>query len=70
MVSVRQRLADFFVRYAIVEADRQGVTGPYLAFSFHYNTYFMGLRPYIFFYFFSASIVFIRQNLTFTDVRF
>ena len=29
MVIVRQRSADFFVRYAIVEADRQGVTGPY-----------------------------------------
>ena len=28
MVSVRQRSADFVVRYAIVEADRQGVTGP------------------------------------------
>ena len=28
MVSVRQRSADFFVRYAIVDADRQGVTGP------------------------------------------
>ena len=28
MVSVCQRSADFFVRYAIVEADRQGVTGP------------------------------------------
>ena len=28
MVSVRQRSTDFFVRYAIVEADRQGVTGP------------------------------------------
>ena len=27
MVSVRQRSADFFVRYAIVDADRQGVTG-------------------------------------------
>ena len=27
MVSVRQRSANFFVRYAIVEADRQGVTG-------------------------------------------
>ena len=23
-----QRSADFFVRYTIVEADRQGVTGP------------------------------------------
>ena len=28
MVSVRQRSADFVVRYAIVEADRRGVTGP------------------------------------------
>ena len=28
MVSVRQRSADFFVRYAIVDADRQGVTVP------------------------------------------
>ena len=28
MVSARQRSADFFVRYAIVDADRQGVTGP------------------------------------------
>ena len=28
MVSVRQWSADFFVRYAIVDADRQGVTGP------------------------------------------
>ena len=28
MVSVRQRSTDFFVRYAIVDADRQGVTGP------------------------------------------
>ena len=28
MVSVRQRSADFFARYAIVDADRQGVTGP------------------------------------------
>ena len=27
MVSARQRSADFFVRYAIVEVDRQGVTG-------------------------------------------
>ena len=32
MVSVRQRSADFFVRYAIVEADRQGVTGPLRSF--------------------------------------
>ena len=29
MVSVRQRSADFFVRYAIVDADRQGVPGPW-----------------------------------------
>ena len=28
MVCVRQRSADFFVRYAIVDADRQGVTSP------------------------------------------
>ena len=28
MVSVCQRSADSFVRYAIVDADRQGVTGP------------------------------------------
>ena len=28
MIGVRQRSADVFVRYAIVEADRQGVTGP------------------------------------------
>ena len=28
MVSVRQRSADFFVRHAIVDTDRQGVTGP------------------------------------------
>ena len=28
MVSVRQRSVDFPVRYAIVDSDRQGVTGP------------------------------------------
>ena len=28
MVSAHQRSADFFVRYAIIDADRQGVTGP------------------------------------------
>ena len=33
MVSVRQRSADFFVRYAIVEADRQCVRGPKVFFS-------------------------------------
>ena len=31
MVSFRQRSADFFVRYAIDEADRQGVAGPLTA---------------------------------------
>ena len=30
MISVRQRSADFFVRYAIVDADREGVTGPFM----------------------------------------
>ena len=35
MLSVRQRSADFFVRYAKVDADRQGVTGPLDTFSYN-----------------------------------
>ena len=34
------------------------------------TTVIMGMRPWSFFYFFRAGIVFIRQNLTSTDVRF
>ena len=45
MVSVRQRSADFFVRYAIVEADRQGVTGPYaICFEFDGLEWFITIK--------------------------
>ena len=41
-----------------------------LIFPLHLNTYVMALRHYKYFFCFSAGIVFIRQNLTSSDVRF
>ena len=43
MISVRQRSADFFVRYAIVEADRQGVTQAFKGRVRYYSFYKVGL---------------------------
>ena len=50
MVSARQRSVDFFVRYAIVGADRQGVTGPL-------ESWYLHLFPY-----FSTTYIFMHNN--------